>query len=237
MRDPSSMEAGDKQQLDRLAATLHRCVEQTDIPAWLARRVDVLVKVMADRNLGVLDHASRCIMRTHWFACRLKLPPGQDVRCAAALSTYKIAALTSRAGPTGGVSGADGTAISYAVNAAMTTGIGQHLPGTSMHDAAGGPAWRPRGVLVSHLHEHRAAVNSLATSSNDALLFSGSDDETVKVRLLAVLTFVDDTVADAAAFLSRSCAACHTLCPCTQYDLCTRHVTPYTPVLITRNLP
>jgi WD40 repeat protein len=37
-------------------------------------------------------------------------------------------------------------------------------------------------VLASHLMEHRGAVNCLATSNNGALLLSGSDDETVKVR-------------------------------------------------------
>lgn len=73
-----------------------------------------------------------------------------------------------------------------AVSAAMTTGIGQHLPGSSsgLDGPAGGgsnPSWRPRGVLASHLMEHRAAVNCLATSNNGALLLSGSDDETVKV--------------------------------------------------------
>jgi WD40 repeat protein len=74
----------------------------------------------------------------------------------------------------------------------MTTGIGQHLPGSGgLEGLAGGaagssssssnPSWRPRGVLASHLLEHRAAVNCLATSNNGALLLSGSDDETVKV--------------------------------------------------------
>jgi WD40 repeat protein len=67
-----------------------------------------------------------------------------------------------------------------AVNAAITTGIGQHLPGSGGGESCG-PSWRPRGVLASHLHEHRAAVNCLATSNNGALLISGSDDETVKV--------------------------------------------------------
>lgn len=77
-----------------------------------------------------------------------------------------------------------------AVSAAMTTGIGQHLPGSAGLEGPGGgaggggssnPSWRPRGVLASHLLEHRAAVNCLATSNNGALLLSGSDDETVKV--------------------------------------------------------
>lgn len=39
--------------------------------------------------------------------CRLSLPPGHDVRCPAALLTYKMAAVTSRAGP-GAAPGAAG---------------------------------------------------------------------------------------------------------------------------------
>lgn len=38
--------------------------------------------------------------------CRLNMRPGHDVRCPAALLTYKMAAITSRAGPTGGVGAA-----------------------------------------------------------------------------------------------------------------------------------
>jgi hypothetical protein len=37
------------------------------------------------------------------LSCRLNLEPGHDVRCSAALLTYKMAAITSRAGPSGGV--------------------------------------------------------------------------------------------------------------------------------------
>jgi WD40 repeat protein len=78
----------------------------------------------------------------------------------------------------------------------MTTGIAQHLPrsagleGLAGVAAAGSsssnPSWRPRGVLASHLLEHRAAVNCLATSNNGALLLSGSDDQTVKVGFMMV---------------------------------------------------
>lgn len=53
-------------------------------------------------------------------------------------------------------------AVFDAVSAAISTGIGQHLPGPSLEGgaggaagAAGGPSWRPRGVLASHLMEHR----------------------------------------------------------------------------------
>jgi WD40 repeat protein len=37
-------------------------------------------------------------------------------------------------------------------------------------------------VLVAHLSEHRGCVQALASSASGALLLSGGDDETVKVR-------------------------------------------------------
>ena len=47
--------------------------------------------------------------------------------------------------------------------------------------SSAGPAWRPRGVLLSHLAEHRKAVNGLAVAAWGAVVVSASDDETVKV--------------------------------------------------------
>jgi hypothetical protein len=44
-----------------------------------------------------------------------------------------------------------------------------------------GSAWRPRGVLVAHLMEHRRAVTDLAVSANGAFMVSTSNDETAKV--------------------------------------------------------
>lgn len=41
--------------------------------------------------------------------------------------------------------------------------------------------WKPRGVLVAHLHEHNSAVNDLAVSSDNAFFVSASDDSTVKI--------------------------------------------------------
>lgn len=41
--------------------------------------------------------------------------------------------------------------------------------------------WRPRGVLVAHLQEHRSAVNHLAISTDNSFFVSASDDSTVKV--------------------------------------------------------
>lgn len=41
--------------------------------------------------------------------------------------------------------------------------------------------WRPRGVLVAHLQEHRSAVNDIAISTDHSFFVSASDDSTVKV--------------------------------------------------------
>eukprot|EP00163_Fabomonas_tropica_P003388 TRINITY_DN12891_c0_g4_i1.p1 TRINITY_DN12891_c0_g4~~TRINITY_DN12891_c0_g4_i1.p1 ORF type:complete len:1652 (-),score=398.10 TRINITY_DN12891_c0_g4_i1:5-4960(-) len=41
--------------------------------------------------------------------------------------------------------------------------------------------WRPRGILVAHLHEHRAAVNNVCVSADSLFIASGSDDGTVKI--------------------------------------------------------
>ncbi|CAI5949184.1 unnamed protein product [Closterium sp. NIES-64] len=42
-------------------------------------------------------------------------------------------------------------------------------------------AWRPRGVLVAQLHEHRAAVPALAVAGNSQWFATASHDGTVKV--------------------------------------------------------
>lgn len=41
--------------------------------------------------------------------------------------------------------------------------------------------WRPRGVLVAHLQEHRSAVNDIAVSTDHSFFVTASDDSTVKV--------------------------------------------------------
>lgn len=41
--------------------------------------------------------------------------------------------------------------------------------------------WRPRGVLIAHLQEHRSAVNDIAISTDHSFFVSASDDSTVKV--------------------------------------------------------
>ncbi|KAI4380720.1 hypothetical protein MLD38_006881 [Melastoma candidum] len=63
---------------------------------------------------------------------------------------------------------------------------------STLTDAVGIPAfarssnlpdssWRPRGVLVAHLQEHRSAVNDVAVSTDHSFFVSASDDHTVKV--------------------------------------------------------
>ncbi|CAN4090043.1 unnamed protein product [Withania somnifera] len=49
---------------------------------------------------------------------------------------------------------------------------------TSMINDSG---WRPRGVLVAHLQEHRSAVNDISISADHSFFVSASDDSTVKV--------------------------------------------------------
>lgn len=41
--------------------------------------------------------------------------------------------------------------------------------------------WKPRGVLVAHLQEHRSAVNNIAVSTDQSFVVSASDDSTVKI--------------------------------------------------------
>ncbi|XP_071741691.1 serine/threonine-protein kinase VPS15 isoform X2 [Rutidosis leptorrhynchoides] len=41
--------------------------------------------------------------------------------------------------------------------------------------------WRPRGVLVAHLQEHRSAVNDIAVSTDNSFFVTASDDSTVRI--------------------------------------------------------
>ncbi|XP_072035782.1 phosphoinositide 3-kinase regulatory subunit 4-like isoform X1 [Amphiura filiformis] len=43
------------------------------------------------------------------------------------------------------------------------------------------PSWKPRGLLVAHLHEHKAAVNRVEVSQDHTLFATGSSDGTVKI--------------------------------------------------------
>ncbi|KAJ1289758.1 hypothetical protein BS78_02G188700 [Paspalum vaginatum] len=41
--------------------------------------------------------------------------------------------------------------------------------------------WKPRGILVAHLQEHRLAVNDIAVSNDHTFFVSASDDSSIKV--------------------------------------------------------
>lgn len=41
--------------------------------------------------------------------------------------------------------------------------------------------WHPKGLLVAHLHEHKAAVNRIRVSDEHAIFATASNDGTVKV--------------------------------------------------------
>ncbi|XP_070561673.1 phosphoinositide 3-kinase regulatory subunit 4-like isoform X2 [Ptychodera flava] len=43
------------------------------------------------------------------------------------------------------------------------------------------PGWKPKGLLVAHLHEHKAAVNRISISHDHTLFASCSNDGTVKI--------------------------------------------------------
>ncbi|XP_010267111.1 PREDICTED: probable serine/threonine-protein kinase vps15 isoform X2 [Nelumbo nucifera] len=58
-----------------------------------------------------------------------------------------------------------------------TTGLTAFGRAASVPDTG----WRPRGVLVAHLQEHRSAVNEIAISTDHSFFVSASDDSTVKV--------------------------------------------------------
>ncbi|XP_021277127.1 phosphoinositide 3-kinase regulatory subunit 4 isoform X2 [Herrania umbratica] len=55
------------------------------------------------------------------------------------------------------------------------------LPSFSRSSSIPDSGWRPRGVLVAHLQEHRSAVNDIAISNDHSFFVSASDDSTVKV--------------------------------------------------------
>lgn len=58
-----------------------------------------------------------------------------------------------------------------------STGLTSFARASSVPDVG----WKPRGVLVAHLQEHRSAVNDLAISNDHTFFVSASDDSTVKI--------------------------------------------------------
>lgn len=74
---------------------------------------------------------------------------------------------------------AKGTSVPLEVASPQTELAGSpSYPRTSSISDSG---WRPHGVLVAHLQEHRSAVNDIAISTDHSFFVSASDDCTVKV--------------------------------------------------------
>ncbi|KAF5481940.1 hypothetical protein F2P56_002550 [Juglans regia] len=67
--------------------------------------------------------------------------------------------------------------VEVASNSSDLTGLPTFARTSSIPDSG----WRPRGVLVAHLQEHRSAVNDIAITSDHNFFVSASDDSTVKV--------------------------------------------------------
>ena len=53
------------------------------------------------------------------------------------------------------------------------------LPAPSGAGGAGG--WKPHGLLIAHLHEHRGAVNRVRVSADQSYFATCSNDGTVKL--------------------------------------------------------
>lgn len=71
--------------------------------------------------------------------------------------------------------------VRAAVHSAMDAAIHTRLPTHARTDADSGLPWKPRGLLVTHLAEHKKAVNQVAVAGNGAFFATASNDETVKV--------------------------------------------------------
>lgn len=72
----------------------------------------------------------------------------------------------------------------YGMYGSGTVGSGSRSGAAGMSGFGSGgssDSWRPRGVLVAHMTEHRRSVNKLALTQGGAFLASASSDETVKV--------------------------------------------------------
>ncbi|KAL2928991.1 Serine/threonine-protein kinase VPS15 [Bienertia sinuspersici] len=54
-------------------------------------------------------------------------------------------------------------------------------PSVSWTSALPDSGWKPRGVLVAHLQEHRSAVNDIAVSTDHSFFVTASDDSTARV--------------------------------------------------------
>ena len=67
--------------------------------------------------------------------------------------------------------------LSDAVVDALSTGVSGHANPNSYNTYT----WQPQGILISHLAEHKRAVNKLSVSQDSFFLTSASDDGTCKI--------------------------------------------------------
>ena len=67
------------------------------------------------------------------------------------------------------------------VNTAMDAAIHTSLPTHGVSSIGDSVAWRPKGILATHLVEHKKAVNRIAVAGNGSFFVTVSDDETAKV--------------------------------------------------------
>ncbi|XP_019200102.1 PREDICTED: phosphoinositide 3-kinase regulatory subunit 4-like isoform X2 [Ipomoea nil] len=70
---------------------------------------------------------------------------------------------------------------SFTMEDNLTATDGTEMPSSSRMSTIPDSGWKPRGVLVAHLQEHRSAVNDIAISTDQSFFVSASEDSTVKI--------------------------------------------------------
>lgn len=80
-----------------------------------------------------------------------------------------------------GISGALKGSVAVAMDDVSSLPEVGSMPSFSRGSPVPDMGWRPRGVLVAHLQEHRSAVNDIAISNDHSFFVSASDDSTVKI--------------------------------------------------------
>lgn len=71
--------------------------------------------------------------------------------------------------------------VSNSVSSAMDAAIHTSLPTNQMRSSLDTTPWKPQGVLIMHMAEHKQAVNKVAVAENAQFFASASDDGTVKI--------------------------------------------------------
>lgn len=69
------------------------------------------------------------------------------------------------------------SSVNTAIDAAIHTSLPTH-GASSLGDSV---PWRPKGILATHLVEHKKAVNRIAVAGNGSFFVTVSEDETAKV--------------------------------------------------------